>query len=157
MTDQVGDRPRATDPAEDEHIDPTAPNAIEGALLEDEALEEEALEEEQLEVGATPRPVRRRVVGPFSLRQVTIAILAVMATATVLTLATVPIQSIVPALPVPEPSAFLIGSPVPGLRIGDLAPELAVDRPEGSIELKDLVGAPIRIEYLRGKGVWIIF
>ncbi len=107
--------------------------------------------------GATPRPVRRRVVGPFSLRQVTIAILVVMATATALTLATVPIQSIVPPLPVPEPSAFLIGSPVPGLRIGDLAPELAVEGPDGRIELKDLDGAPIRLADLRGKGVWINF
>ena len=59
-----------------------------------EHAEAEPLEPEQPEVGATPRPVRRRVVGPFSLRQVTIAILAVMGTATVLTLATVPIQSI---------------------------------------------------------------
>src|SRR5687767_12568007 len=162
MTDQVGDRPRATDPAEDEHIHPTAPNVtdsgpVEEVELEDEQLEDEPLEQQQLEVGATPRPVRRRVVGPFSLRQVTIAILAVMATATALTLATVPIQSIVPALPVPEPSAFLIGSPVPGLRIGDLAPELAVDGPDGRIELRDLDGTPIRLAELRGKAVWINF
>ena len=114
-------------------------------------------EEEEPEAGATPRPVRRRVVGPFSLRQVTIAILAVMATATALTLATVPIQSIVPALPVPEPSAFLIGSPVPGLRIGDLAPELAVDGPDGRVELYDLDGNRIRLADLRGKAVWINF
>jgi peroxiredoxin len=129
MTEQVGGQPRETEP----------------------------LEEEPLEVGATPRPVRRRVVGPFSLRQVTIAILAVMATATALTLATVPIQSIVPPLPVPEPSAFLIGSAVPGLRIGDLAPELAVDGPDGRIELNDLDGTPIRLADLRGKAVWINF
>lgn len=110
-----------------------------------------------IDPGATPRPVRRRVVGPFSLRQVTIAIVVVMTTATALTLATVPIQSIVPPLPVPEPSAFLIGSPVPGLRLGDLAPELAVDGPDGRIELKDLDGAPIRLADLRGKAVWINF
>ena len=37
------------------------------------------------------------------------------------TLASVPIGNIAPGLPVPEPSAFLLSSPVPGLRIGDLA------------------------------------
>ena len=151
MTDQIGGQPRPTEPVRDEPIEPLDPNASDAAAFEGEPLDEVPLE------GATPRPVRRRVVGPFSLRQVTIAILAVMATATALTLATVPIQSIVPPLPVPEPSAFLIGSPVPGLRIGDLAPELAVDGPGGRIELKDLDGAPIRLADLRGKAVWINF
>ena len=76
----------------------------------------------------TPRPARRRGVGPFSLRQVTGAIVLVMGVAIVLTLASVPLGSIAPGLPRPDPSAFLIGSPIPGLRVGDLAPELAVDR-----------------------------
>lgn len=145
MTEHVGDQPGATEPVEDDPIGSPDKNAI----------DDEPFVNEPLEVGATPRPVRRRVVGPFSLRQVTIAIVAVMATATALTLATVPIQSIVPPLPVPEPSAFLIGSPVPGLGIGDLAPELVVDGPEGRIELKDLDGTPIRLADLRGKAVWI--
>ena len=144
MTEQTGDQPHTSEPVD---VDP----------VEDDAPEDEPLPNEPLDPGATPRPVHRRVVGPFSLRQVTIAILAVMTTAIVLTLASVPIQSIVPTLPVPEPSAFLIGSPVPGLRIGDLAPELAVDGPEGRIELKDLNGTPIRLADLRGKAVWINF
>ena len=104
-----------------------------------------------------PRRVRRNVVGPFSLRQVTIAITVVMAAAIVFTLATVPINQLVPNLPVPNPSAFLIGSPVPGLTIGDLAPELAVDLAEGRVELTDLDGRPIRLVDLRGKAVWINF
>ena len=103
------------------------------------------------------RPVRRRGVGPFSLRQVTIAILVVMATAIGVTLATVPIGSVVPGLPVPEPSAFLLGSPVPGLRVGDLAPELAIDTEGGRLELTDLDGNPVRLADLRGKVVWINF
>ena len=102
-------------------------------------------------------PGRRRGVGPFSLRQVTIALLVVMATAIGVTLATVPIGSIAPGLPVPEPSAFLLGSPVPGLRVGDLAPELLVDRAGTQIELTDLEGHPIRLAELRGKVVWINF
>ena len=57
----------------------------------------------------------------------------------------------------PNPSAFLIGSPEPGLTIGDLAPELAVDVAAGRLELTDLDGRPIRLADLRGKAVWINF
>jgi len=105
---------------------------------------------------ARPR-VRRRGVGPFSLRQVTLAILVVMGTAIVLTLATVPLGSTEPGLPVPDPSAFLIGSPIPGLDIGDLAPEFEGDGPDGRVQLTDLDGAPIRLADLRGKAVWVNF
>jgi thiol-disulfide isomerase/thioredoxin len=94
-------------------------------------------------------PVRRRGVGPFSLRQVTIAILALLGAGILGALATRPIGSIVPGLPKPEPSAYLIGSPEPGLTIGNLAPEL-----DG---LSDLDGNPIRLADLRGKAVWINF
>ena len=104
-----------------------------------------------------PRRIRRRGVGPFSLRQVTIVIIAVMTTAIVLTLATVPLGSTEPGLPVPDPSAFLIGPPIPGLGIGDLAPELEGDGPSGRVHLTDLDGTPIRIADLRGKAVWVNF
>ncbi|HUG28986.1 MAG TPA: TlpA disulfide reductase family protein [Candidatus Limnocylindria bacterium] len=104
-----------------------------------------------------PRPIRRRGVGPFSLRQVTIAIVAMMGAAIAGTLATVPIGNIVPGLPVPDPSAFLIRSPIPGLRIGDLAPELEGDGPGGRVTLTDLDGNPVRLADLRGKAVWINF
>jgi thiol-disulfide isomerase/thioredoxin len=100
--------------------------------------------------------VRRRV-GPFSLRQVTIAIIAVMATAIALTVATVPIGSSGSQLPVPEPSAFLLGSPIPGLAVGEVAPELAVDRDGQHLQLMDLDGKPIRLADLRGKVVWVNF
>jgi len=106
---------------------------------------------------APAQPFRRRGVGPFSLRQVTIAILVVMGTAIVLTLATVPLGSTEPGLPVPDPSAFLIGSPIPGLSVGDLAPELEGAGPDGTVQLADLDGTPIRLSDLRGKAVWINF
>jgi len=106
---------------------------------------------------APAQPFRRRGVGPFSLRQVTIAILVVMGTAIVLTLATVPLGSTEPGLPVPDPSAFLIGSPIPGLSVGDLAPELEGAGPDGTVQLADLDGTPTRLSDLRGKAVWINF
>ena len=106
---------------------------------------------------ATPRPVRRRGVGPFSLRQVSIAMAAMLGAAILGTLATVPLGSIAPGLPVPDPSAFLIGSPIPGLAIGGLAPELEGDGADGRVTLTDLDGNPIRLADLRGKAVWINF
>jgi peroxiredoxin len=96
-------------------------------------------------------------VGPFSLRQVTIAIVALMGTAILGTLATRPIGSLVPGLPVPDPSAFLIGSPEPGLRPGDLAPDLEGDTANGHVQLLDLDGQPVRLADLRGKVVWLNF
>ena len=114
------------------------------------------------EIEPDPEPVppptfRRRGVGPFSLRQVTIAILIVMGTAIVLTLATVPLGTTEPGLPVPDPSAYLIGSPEPCLDVGNQAPELAGVGPDGPVGLTDLNGTPIRLADLRGKAVWINF
>lgn len=126
-------------------------------LAEDLARQEASEPTDPTTSPAVPRRVRRNVVGPFSLRQVTIAIVAVMASAIVFTVATVPINQLVPNLPVPNPSAYLFGSPVPGLTLGDLAPELAVDLEEGRVELTDLDGRPIRLADLRGKAVWINF
>jgi thiol-disulfide isomerase/thioredoxin len=88
---------------------------------------------------------------------VTIAIIAMMGAAIIGTLATRPLGSIAPGLPVPDPSAYLIGSPIPGLHLGDLAPELEGDGPDGRVQLTDLNGTPIRLADLRGKAVWINF
>ncbi|HYK94678.1 MAG TPA: TlpA disulfide reductase family protein [Candidatus Dormibacteraeota bacterium] len=97
-------------------------------------------------------------MGPFSLRQVTITIVAILGTAIIGTLATVKIGSTNQVLPVPDPSAFLIGSPIPGLNVGDLAPELSVTNPDGTTtQLTDLKGNPIRLADLRGKAVWLNF
>jgi len=110
-------------------------------------------------VGPTgARPPRRLGVGPFSLRQVTLAIGVVIVGAVLLTLAVQPLGKIAPGLPGPEPSAYLLSSPVPGLAVGSLAPELAGTHPDGStFQLTDLDGNPIRLADLRGKVVWINF
>lgn len=104
------------------------------------------------------RPPRRRRVGPFSLGQVTLAIGVVSLAAIVLTFATVPLGSIGPGLPVPNPSAYLLRSALPGLRPGDLAPEFSGVRDDGTtFQLLDLDGRPIRLADLRGKAVWLNF
>ncbi len=108
-------------------------------------------------VETAPRPVRRRGVGPFSLRQVTIAIVAMMGAAILGTLATVPLGNTEPGLPVPDPSAFLIGSPIPGLEVGKLAPALEGEGPDGHVQLTDLNGTPIVLADLKGKAVWVNF
>jgi peroxiredoxin len=101
---------------------------------------------------------RRRGVGPFSLRQVTLAIGVVAIAGVLLTLANAPLGSVGPGLPNPEPSAYLLGAPIPGLRPGDLAPELSAKAADGStIVLTDLDGHPIRLADLRGKAVWLNF
>jgi cytochrome c biogenesis protein CcmG/thiol:disulfide interchange protein DsbE len=106
------------------------------------------------------RPAVRRPwrVGPFSLRQVTVAIGIIAITGALLTLATAPLGKIGPGLPAPEPSAVVFRSPVPGLEIGSLAPELAGTTGDGkAFELLDLDGNPVRLADLRGKVVWLNF
>ena len=105
-----------------------------------------------------PRPVRRWRVGPFSLRQVTLAISVIALAGVLLTLANAPLGNVGPGLPIPEPSAYLLRSPLPGLKAGDAAPELAVTRDDGTtFQLTDLQGKPIRLGELRGKVVWLNF
>jgi thiol-disulfide isomerase/thioredoxin len=107
-----------------------------------------------------PPPVRLRArgVGPFSLRQVTLAIGIVVAGAILLTLSVKPLGSTSIGLPIPEPSAYLLGAPIPGLNPGDAAPELAGTRADGTaFGLTDLDGNAVRLADLRGKVVWLNF
>jgi peroxiredoxin len=100
----------------------------------------------------------RRAVGPFSVRQVATALGVVVVAAIALTVATAPLASTGPGLPVPEPSAYILRSAVPGLGVGDLAPELAVDDGSGgTFQLTDLDGQPIRLADYRGRIVWLDF
>jgi thiol-disulfide isomerase/thioredoxin len=109
-------------------------------------------------VAAAERPARRLGVGPFNLRQVTVAIGVVVVGALALTLAVQPLGSLTPGLPVPEPSAYLLGTPRPGLSVGAVAPELAGTRADGTpFQLTDLNGQPLRLADFRGKVVWINF
>ena len=104
------------------------------------------------------RRSRPRGVGPFSLRQVSLALGAVVVSAVVLTIATAPLGSTTPGLPNPVASAYQLGSPIPGLKVGQLAPELAGTADNGSaFTLTDLAGKPVRLADLRGRAVWLNF
>ncbi len=131
-----------------------ATDAPEGASAQEPASEAR----EVLPPTPEPRPVRRRGVGPFSLRQVAAVLGVVVVSAIAVTLGTAPLGTTGPQLPNPEASAYVIGSAIPGLRAGDLAPELSGTLGDGTaFQLTDLDGAPIRLADLRGKVVWINF
>ena len=116
------------------------------------------MSEDREPVTTRARPTPRYRVGPFSLRQVTLVIAVVAVVAVVLTLANAPLGRTGANLPIPEPGAYLLSSPIPGLNRGDEAPELSVTRSDGSTyQLVDLDGNPIRLADLRGKVVWLNF
>jgi thiol-disulfide isomerase/thioredoxin len=99
------------------------------------------------------------VIGPFTARQLLTVLGIVVVAAVALTVVTRPIApGPGTATPFPESTPFLVGEPTEGLRPGDLAPELAVTRDDGStFQLTDLDGNPVRLEDLRGKLVWLNF
>jgi len=105
-------------------------------------------------------PERRGLIGPFSGRQLLIGFGAVIAAIVVLTIATTPLGNTAagPPLENPQGEAFLIGPPIEGLRVGDLAPDFDIALDDGSTyQLHDLDGNPVRLEDLRGKAVWLNF
>ncbi len=83
---------------------------------------------------------------------------SIVVAAVILTIATAPLGTVGPGLPRPLPTAFLLRSPVPGLTVGDLAPEFETDLEDGGrFVLSDLDSRPIRLSELRGHIVWVNF
>ena len=103
---------------------------------------------------------RRRLIGPFSGRQLLFAFGAVIVAIVVLTIATTPLGSTAggPVFEDPQATPFIIGEAVEGLQVGDLAPDFDIALPDGSTyQLHDVDGNPVSLEELRGKAVWINF
>jgi peroxiredoxin len=101
----------------------------------------------------------RRLIGPFSVRQLGTVATVVAVVAVLLVVVTRPIGSpAAVATPLPIATPFLVGAATTGLQPGDLAPELQVKAADGSpAPLLDLDGRPVRLADLRGKLVWLNF
>jgi thiol-disulfide isomerase/thioredoxin len=102
----------------------------------------------------------RRVVGPFTARQLWAVAGSALFAAVALVVLTRPIapgsDSLATALPVTTP--FLVGDAKEGLRPGDAAPEPSWTAADGTTQvLRDLKGNPVRLADLRGKLVWLNF
>ncbi|MBA2253575.1 MAG: TlpA family protein disulfide reductase [Chloroflexi bacterium] len=99
----------------------------------------------------------RRGIGPFSVRHLLTILGVLVGAGLVLTIVTMPIDVAPPPTARPGSSQFLIAAPTAGLRVGDLAPELAGTVDGRSVELVDLDERPVRLADLRGRPVWINF
>jgi len=104
---------------------------------------------------------RHGVIGPFSGRQLVLALGTVLIAVVVLVGVTTPLGNTVdgPGPVDPRATAYIISSPPPvGLQVGASAPEFAVTDDDGTTyQLNDLAGNPIRLADLRGKAVWVNF
>jgi peroxiredoxin len=56
-----------------------------------------------------------------------------------------------------QPSFFVIGSAVPGVQIGQIAPGTAEAPSSSQLTLTDLEGAPVALRDFAGRPLWIIF
>src|SRR5262245_23162802 len=112
---------------------------------------------------AKPKPtredrLRRQLIGPFTVAQIGAVIVAIVFTLGALVVLTSPLTVPAPTAPKPGTSPYVVGSPQPGLRIGDLAPGFEGVTADGQpVTLTDLDGNPIRLADLRGRPVWINF
>ena len=109
----------------------------------------------------THRPARHGLIGPFSGRQLLAGAIAVLVVAIIGVIVTTPLGNTAdqPDLIDPLATPFIIGdAPAEGLQTGQQAPELTVDRGNGSsFQLQDLDGNPVTLAGLRGKVVWLNF
>jgi peroxiredoxin len=112
-----------------------------------------------------PRPAfdhqvpRKGVIGPFGARQLLAGVAIIAVVAIILVAVSTPLGAVGGVVqPNPQPTSYLIGTPIQGLNVGDLAPELSTTRADGSkFTLTDLSGKPVSLADLRGKAVWINF
>jgi thiol-disulfide isomerase/thioredoxin len=107
------------------------------------------------------QPARHGLIGPFSGRQLLAGAIAVLLVAIVGVIVTTPLGNTAspPSVVNPLATPFIIGdAPAEGLQVGAQAPELTIDLGDGSTyQLTDLSGAPITLDALRGKVVWLNF
>jgi thiol-disulfide isomerase/thioredoxin len=110
--------------------------------------------------GFTHRRERHGIIGPFGGRQLAILGVAIVVVAVGLVVITTPLGRTGPPSPNdPRATQFVLDPKAQmGVRVGQIAPELAVPLPDGTTyQLTDLDGRPVRLADLRGKAVWINF
>jgi peroxiredoxin len=108
----------------------------------------------------THRRVRRGLIGPFGGRQLLSGALVILVVGVLLVIVTTPLGSPNATGPNdPQATQYVLDPNARiGIRPGQIAPELAVTRADGStFQLADLEGKPIRLADLRGKAVWLNF
>lgn len=111
-----------------------------------------------------PQPIatgdrwRRPLIGPFTVAQVLAVVASVALSGLMLIVFASPL-SVPPGATRPRPGStlYVVGSPQPGLRVGEMAPELVGTANGQTLELTSLDGNPIRLADLRGRPVWINF
>jgi len=108
-----------------------------------------------------PRPVTwsRRVIGPFTVRQLAVANATIGLALVVLFAATRPLGASGPSARLdPQATFYRLSSETQGLEIGQRAPDFVGTGDKGqAIRLADLEGNPLSMAELRGHPVWINF
>jgi peroxiredoxin len=100
------------------------------------------------------------LIGPFGGRQLLAGAMVILVAAVLLVVVTTPLGSIDPIGPNdPQATQYVLDPNARiGVRPGQIAPQLAVTRSDGTtFQLADLDGNPIRLADLRGKAVWLNF
>ena len=101
---------------------------------------------------------RKPLVGPFSALQIASVMIAIAATLAILIVINQPIAaSPIATIPAPGASFVPVGAPVPGLQIGNLAPDFTGTNNGQTVQLTDLNGNPIKLSDFKGQPVWISF
>ena len=100
---------------------------------------------------------RRGVIGPFTVRQLVVLGLAIVAVFVGLRVLTTPLGKPTAALPTPGASFVAFAPAQVGLRPGDRAPELAGVSNGRRVRLTSLAGQPLQLSAFRGRPVWINF
>ncbi len=110
--------------------------------------------------GFVHRRERRGLIGPFSGRQLLAGAAVVVAATVGLVVVTTPLGTTGITTPAAPGATQFVLDPAGtiGVRPGQMAPELQVQRPDGTTSaLMDLRGQPVRLADLRGKAVWLNF
>jgi hypothetical protein len=109
-------------------------------------------------VARTSRRLDRRIVGPFTVRQLLAIAIVLNVAGLLLSALSTPIGPTSSADgPRPGASFVVVGERAGELVVGAPAPELEGTRDGATVPLMDLDGEPIRLADLRGRLVWVNF